>query len=376
MKELPDLYRILQVDPSAEADVIYAVYRRLARKYHPDVNPSADANRQMQEINMAYEVLGNPERRLEYDRRHRLPGARYHDASRKRSRTTRPGRSRTRWYAAEEGSARPRLVASPEMLEIGSLPRGGQQQVSFKVEMTHGRKIRGRVLSNQSWIRITSQKDLHDLSETIVELIIDTSQLRDGVRHYGSVSIESLAYGGLTVPVSVYVQEEPKPQLRVEPKFVQFDLVKAGDPAVVDSIRLWDEAGLPMSGSLHVKPSWLKTDVVDFDGVCDLRVCLTADVANLRPGQTYSGRIEVHASNGRGTIVVKATVLPQAKSLPDLMNESEWGEFLSQLEASTEWEQNFLQVVTLQARQKGWKPTHTQRAMLEGMWRRLMEKSY
>ena len=374
MKELPDLYRILQVDPSAEADVIYAVYRRLARKYHPDVNPSADANRQMQEINMAYEVLGNPERRLEYDRRNRLSGTRYHDASRRRARPARTGRARARW-AGEEAAARPRLVASPEMLELGSMPRGCQQQASFKVEMTHGRKIRGQVLSNQSWIRITSRKDLHDLSEAIVELIVDTSHLRDGVRHYGSVSIESLAYGGLTVPVSVYVQEEAKPQLRVEPKFVQFDRVKEGPPTIVDTIRLWDEAGLPMSGSLHVKPSWLKTDVVDFEGVSELRVGLTADVANLRPGQTYSGRIEVHASNGRGTIVVKATVLPQAWPLPDLLGEDEWTEFLSRLEATTEWERNFLQVVTLQARQKGWRPTHTQRAMLEGMWRRLMEKS-
>ena len=181
--------------------------------------------------------------------------------------------------------------------------------------------------------------------------------------------------GGLTVPVSVYVQEEPKPQLCVEPKFVQFDLVKEGIPTVVDTIRLWDEAGLPMCGSLHVKPSWLKTDIVDFESVSELQVRLTADVANLRPGQTYSGRIEVHASNGRGTIVVKATVLPQAKTLPDLVDEGEWAEFLSQLEATTEWEKNFLQVVTLQARQKGWKPTLTQRAMLEGLWRRLMEKS-
>ena len=72
MKDLPDLYRILQVDPSADPDVIDAVYRRLARKYHPDVNPSFDANRQMQDINMAYEILGDPDRRAEYDRRNHL----------------------------------------------------------------------------------------------------------------------------------------------------------------------------------------------------------------------------------------------------------------------------------------------------------------
>lgn len=62
-----DYYRILQVDPAAEQEVIEAAYRRLARKYHPDSNQSLDATRRMQEINEAYEVLRDPARRAEYD---------------------------------------------------------------------------------------------------------------------------------------------------------------------------------------------------------------------------------------------------------------------------------------------------------------------
>ena len=47
-------YHILQVDPAASPEVIEAAYRRLARKYHPDVNNSPDTVRQMQAINEAY----------------------------------------------------------------------------------------------------------------------------------------------------------------------------------------------------------------------------------------------------------------------------------------------------------------------------------
>lgn len=61
-------YRILQIDPTAEQEVVQAAYRRLVQKYHPDVNGSADATARMQEINEAYEVLGDPDSRAEYDK--------------------------------------------------------------------------------------------------------------------------------------------------------------------------------------------------------------------------------------------------------------------------------------------------------------------
>jgi DnaJ domain len=63
-----DAYRVLQVDPSAEQEVIEAAYRRLARKYHPDVNPGPDAAGRMRELSNAYDAIRDPERRAEYDR--------------------------------------------------------------------------------------------------------------------------------------------------------------------------------------------------------------------------------------------------------------------------------------------------------------------
>jgi len=60
-------YQVLQVDPSAEVDVIEGAYRRLARKYHPDVTQADGAHERMVQINEAFRVLRDPETRAAYD---------------------------------------------------------------------------------------------------------------------------------------------------------------------------------------------------------------------------------------------------------------------------------------------------------------------
>ncbi|HEX7346218.1 MAG TPA: J domain-containing protein [Candidatus Limnocylindrales bacterium] len=77
----PDLdpYKTLQVDPEAEDEVIAAAYRRLARKYHPDTagDPvaAAAASERMTTLNAAWELIGDPERRVAFDRRRALRAA-------------------------------------------------------------------------------------------------------------------------------------------------------------------------------------------------------------------------------------------------------------------------------------------------------------
>lgn len=64
-----DYYKILSVGRDASAADIQKAYRKLARKYHPDVNPDdASAKRKFQEIQKAYEVLNDAEKREMYDR--------------------------------------------------------------------------------------------------------------------------------------------------------------------------------------------------------------------------------------------------------------------------------------------------------------------
>ncbi len=70
-----DYYAILGVEPTASAEDIRKAYRRLARRYHPDVSKEDDAEERFKEVSEAYQTLSDPEKREAYDQlgRHR-PG--------------------------------------------------------------------------------------------------------------------------------------------------------------------------------------------------------------------------------------------------------------------------------------------------------------
>jgi curved DNA-binding protein len=61
------VYKVLMVAETADLEVITAVYRTLARRYHPDLNLTADAAKRMAEISEAYAVLRDPVKRSAYN---------------------------------------------------------------------------------------------------------------------------------------------------------------------------------------------------------------------------------------------------------------------------------------------------------------------
>ena len=66
--EYKDYYKILGVSKDASEKEIKKAFRRLARQYHPDVNPDdSQAEERFKEINEAHEVLSDPEKRQKYD---------------------------------------------------------------------------------------------------------------------------------------------------------------------------------------------------------------------------------------------------------------------------------------------------------------------
>lgn len=65
--EFKDYYKIMGLSPKASQDEIKQAYRKLARKYHPDVSKEANAEARFKEMKEAYEVLKDPEKRAAYD---------------------------------------------------------------------------------------------------------------------------------------------------------------------------------------------------------------------------------------------------------------------------------------------------------------------
>src|ERR1051326_6956439 len=94
----PDYYKILQVDPLAEEEVVEAAYRRLARKYHPDVYDGPDASERMRVLNLAYSIIGTAANRYAYDSARQREAARQAElealAQQSMSRRTTTGRQR------------------------------------------------------------------------------------------------------------------------------------------------------------------------------------------------------------------------------------------------------------------------------------------
>ena len=62
-------YELLQVTPTADLEIITAAYRALIRRHHPDRNPSPTADATTKRLNEAWEVLSDPAKRAEYDRK-------------------------------------------------------------------------------------------------------------------------------------------------------------------------------------------------------------------------------------------------------------------------------------------------------------------
>lgn len=69
MKNKKDYYEILEISPTASDEVIKMAYKALVKKYHPDVyeNKTQEFEKKMKDINEAYEILSNPQKRTQYD---------------------------------------------------------------------------------------------------------------------------------------------------------------------------------------------------------------------------------------------------------------------------------------------------------------------
>jgi hypothetical protein len=286
----PDYYKILQVDSEAEPEVVTAAYRRLAAKYHPDVNRASDAEERMRDLNQAYAVLGDQAKRSEYDR---LRAARL-----TRSRTA-SGRAAS-YYPTRKVT--PMVVVNPSIMSFGSVPKGTTRTQSVEISMTEGRTLIGDLRTSHPWIRLSTNRLFS--ASTIVDVEVATGGLREGVTHNGAVIIDSISYGTRSIPVSVRVESLPKPVLVATPSLLDFGRVVNWRAPKVLSIRISNGGQGTLTGTLTSRQKWLTLSQGAWTGN-QTTLQAIADASGLKAGRTYEGEIDLSSNGGRFMILAR-----------------------------------------------------------------------
>jgi curved DNA-binding protein CbpA len=133
-----DPYKVLQVDPEADPEVIQAAFRRLAQKYHPDLAPGPEAAARMIAINAAWETLRDPARRAAHDRARE-------DAAHDRARAAAAGDPGPSVARGDHATARPASPApsAPSGRAVPFGATGSRQPEEFGRGWTSGRSSAG-----------------------------------------------------------------------------------------------------------------------------------------------------------------------------------------------------------------------------------------
>ena len=170
MDVLEDYYEILQVHPSAEPEVIEAAYRKLAGKYHPDRNPATQEK--MKKINIAHDVLSDPEKRKCYDA----------EWLQKKGDTAHAAKGRA--------FVKPKPIFEPAYIKFKNVRAGEVKKASFLIFNAGGPYSRVRIDSAESWLMITDYHSLTPSDELPLKVNIQALATNWNMTYSGSIRVE------------------------------------------------------------------------------------------------------------------------------------------------------------------------------------------
>lgn len=202
-----DLYQLLQVDPAAEQVVVQAAFKRLAFKYHPDKNPSADAHQRMQELNDAYAIISDPARRAAYDRQRQITlAAQRHAEDEARQRADAEHRAELARQRKEQMAAQRRA---------DNQRREAEQAASAERRAEYERRIREQMAAQR---RAKHERQQREWAE---------QQAREAAR--------DIAAEQISTPIETVVHESPTP---IEPQvWIEIEQTPIGVPCLSESER-------------------------------------------------------------------------------------------------------------------------------------------
>jgi hypothetical protein len=189
----PDYYKILQVDPLAEEEVVEAAYRRLARKYHPDVYAGPDAAERMRELNLAYGVIGDAARRRAYDH------ARQREAARQEALDALAQQSVTRRTTGRQRAVSAPLPPRPEATPEAEAARRRSRQAAMNRMQS---KVPSLKVSTGDWPAITPTTGKLPVTPTFVYRRPLSMQVLEELRNLGQ---GILVIGLLGYPMAIAI---------------------------------------------------------------------------------------------------------------------------------------------------------------------------
>jgi curved DNA-binding protein len=236
--EFKDYYQTLGVPREASADDIRKAFRKLARKYHPDVSKEPDAEARMKEVNEAYAVLSDPEKRAAYDQLGRgyRPGEEFRpppdwDAGFEFSHRDFPGGDFSDFFSELFGRMGARAQGQDHyakvLLDVEDAFRGAARQIALRVPKVDAN---GRVALETRTLEV---------------------KIPAGVREGQLIRLAGQGAGGAGGPgdLLLEVHFKPHPRYRVDGRDVHVDLPVAPWEAALGAVLRIDVPG----GALNVR---------------------------------------------------------------------------------------------------------------------------
>lgn len=292
MEYFEDYYALLQVHQLAEPAIIEAAYKRLARKYHPDVNKHDGAPEMMKKLNLARDTLCNVHDRKDYDKL----WSQHNGNSRKHAGSP----------LSEEPD--PGLVVLPKYIRFKDLGYGDVKTTYFDIK-TSGGPYTHYSISRDSlppWLEITG---VESLSNTLlpVRVHIKATGPYKGTQYdcHIPVKLENIRTG-FSQEIHVRVEMLMKsPILKVENSTIVFDVIPNTLP-LPRTIILRNSGMCRIDGNLCPRQKWIKVSPKSFSFMEKQEVQIQIDAARLYNDLT--GYIDLKTNCGDHAITVRAHV--------------------------------------------------------------------
>lgn len=292
MHPFEDYYEILQVHFRAEPEVIEAAYKKLAQKYHPDVNKSSIAAERMKKINTAHDILRDPAKRRDYDDKW----------LQKRGDT--PDTNATPPHAQRA----PALAVLPKHIRFKDLGYRDIKTTYFDIKNTGGSHINYTIAEDRlpPWLEITEIQTLTgDLLPARVHIRVTGQPL--GTKCDCYIPIQTQDQETMhSEEIKVHVELVMKgPVLQIDRTFIEFTVFTDVIP-LPQTITLKNLGIGYIEGNLVPRQKWIKISprAVEFNDKRDVQVQI--DTAQLFTD--IVGYVDVRTNCGDDVITVKASL--------------------------------------------------------------------